>query len=208
MNNKKIALILLGAIIIMGAVGAYGVLTMQDYIFEQIPYTYTTYVSLPPDSPEGGSLGGYLNINGQGSNFNFDVAIPGAAKAYENRTDEGFLTYTEEGLNGTGKIESIDISLSTISGLIGGNFKELMVNTPLKGTLNMTCAGWDGNASFINEGAGLEGVFVINGVHTYWAGNFTMEIVDGRIALPAEYIWHPQGNPSKTTRVNKTFYLS
>lgn len=208
MNNKKIALILLGAIIIMGAVGAYGVLTMQDYIFEKIPYTYTTYVSLPPDSPEGGSLGGYLNIHGQGSNFNFDVAIPGAAKAYENRSDEGFLTYTEEGLNGTGKIESIDISLNTISGLIGGNFKEVMVNTPLKGTLNMTCAGWVGNASFINEGAGLEGVFVINGVHTYWAGNFTMEIVDGRIALPAEYIYHPQGNPSKTTRVNKTFYLS
>lgn len=208
MNNKKIALILLGAIIIMGAVGAYGVLTMQDYIFEKIPYTYTTYVSLPPDSPEGGSLGGYLNIHGQGSNFNFDVAIPGAAKAYENRSDEGFLTYTEEGLNGTGKIESIDISLSTISGLIGGNFKEVMVNTPLKGTLNMTCAGWVGNASFINEGAGLEGVFVINGVHTYWAGNFTMEIVDGRIALPAEYIYHPQGNPSKTTAVNKTFYLS
>lgn len=205
--SRKPLLILLGAVILLGVVGVYGLLNLPDLVFDQIPYNYQTYVSLPPNSPGEGSLGGYLTLEGKGRNFVFKTAIPGAQKAYANRGDMEFLAYTEEGLEGNGTIESLDVNLDTITSLIAGDFKGAVFNTPLSGLLDYRCAGWTGNGTFNNTGSEFTGTFIIEGVHTHWEGNFTFIQEGNRIKMPATYIYHPQGKPELTRNVTKVFYL-
>lgn len=187
--------------------GVYAAFNMQDWIFDQIPYNYDTYVSLPPNSPDEASLGGVLNLEGKGRNFNYQVVIPGASKAYAERGDMGFLTYTEEGLSGTGKIENLQVNLNTITSLITRDFKGALLKTPVSGVLEYSCAGWTGNGTFHNDGENFQGTFIIMGVHTYWGGNFTLQADGKRIKMPADYIYHPQGKPEQAQEVHKIFYL-
>ncbi|MDI6644156.1 MAG: hypothetical protein QME14_03785 [Methanobacteriaceae archaeon] len=206
--NKKVVvpIIIIVAVFLVG-VGIVFSGVADDMIFDMIPYNYTSFIDIPNNTAGGGSLGGYYNIQGKGRDFTFQVKIPGAQAAYANRGDTEFLAYTEEGLNGTGKIESIDININTLNSLIAGDLKGVIFETPMKGVLDYSCAGWTGDGTFNNNGTDFTGTFVINGMHTYWEGNFTLENDNGRILMPSEYILYPQGHPEQAKKVNMIFKL-
>jgi len=206
-KNVAIPIIIIVAVFLLG-VGIVFSGVADDIIFDQIPYNYTSYVSIPANSAGQGSWGGYYNIYGKGRNFKFDVKIPGAQKPYLERKDySDFLTYTEDGLNGTGKINEINLTYQTLISLIKGDFKGALFNTHLNGVFNITCAGWTGDGTFNNNGKNFTGTFRINGVHTYWQGNYSLVNEGDRIAVPAHYLFYPQGRPQQITKVNKTFYM-
>jgi hypothetical protein len=198
--NKKILILLAVSFIICGFLVLELEGNIEALLFGIIPYNYTSYVTLPA-SENTASYGGYYKIFGKGTDFNFEMALTGA----EDYNDP--LEYTKNGLNGTGKIDSIQITFDTIIDLISGNFKKALFDTKFSGTYNMNCAAWTGNGSFINGGKNFTGNFEINGVNTYWEGKFNL-IPDGnRIAVPASYLWHPQKSPEEITYVNKTYYM-
>ena len=146
-----------------------------------IPYNYTSHVWIPPNSANGGSLGGYYKIYGQGRDFNFQIKLPGAEKA------ESPLDYTKEGLNGTGRLDNIEITYNTIQALLSGDFKKAMFETKFSGNFNMTCAAWTGSGTFRSENGEVPGTFKIDGPLTDWEGTFNIKN-DQRIILTMDYI--------------------
>ena len=203
MNQKsKIAFLTLGILAILGIsiIGiAYG--GLDEVIFDQIPYNYSSYVSLPSNSPQGGSLGGYYNITGQGKDFKFFIKLPNAEQS------ESPLDYTPDGLNGTGHLDNLQINYETLIPLLKGDLKSAMFGTTFNGTYNMSCAAWVGNGTFSNNGNIFNGSFEINGQLTYWEGTFNLSSSDNRIIMNSDYILHPVNNSENIKRVNKTFYL-
>lgn len=177
--------------------------TIENFLFDQIPYNYTSYLSMPPNSPNDAPIGGYYKINGKGRDFNFRIVLPGA------EDQESPLDYTADGLNGTGKINNIGITYGTITSLLSGNFKNAMFNTKLDGTFTMACAAWTGYGNFRNDGQNFLGSFKIDGQMTDWEGklNFTQE--NNKIALKTDYILYPHDNktPNNIKEVKKTYYM-
>ncbi|MDZ4172294.1 MAG: hypothetical protein U1C19_09000 [Methanobacteriaceae archaeon] len=206
MNKKLKAIVLVFASILalfgIFALGiAYG--GLDEVIFEQIPYNYTSYVSLPANTPESGSLGGYYNITGKGKDFKFFIKIPNAEES------ESPLDYTPDGLNGTGHLENIHITMDTLMALYNKDLKSAMFNTEFNGTYNMSCAAWVGSGNFSNNGKLFNGSFEIIGQITYWKGTFNLTQEDTRIAMDSEFYLHPvaEKNPKNVRTVEKTFYI-
>ena len=177
--------------------------TIENFLFDQIPYNYTSYLSIPPNSPNDAPIDGYYKIYGKGRDFNFRIVLPTA----ENQ--ESPLDYTKDGLNGTGRINNIAITYSTITSLLSGNFKNALFNTRIDGIFNMTCAAWTGYGSFTNNGQNFTGNFKILGVKTDWEGKFDLIPENNTIALKADYMWYPHGNKADNSirKVKKTYYL-
>ena len=203
MNAKsKIAILIVGLLLVFSILGlgiAYG--GLDEVLFDQMPYNYTSYVLLPSNSPNTGSLSGYYNITGQGKDFKFFIKLPNAEDA------ESPLDYTPEGLNGTGHLDNIHITYNTVLYLFNKDLKGAMFHTIFNGTYNMSCAAWVGNGTFSNNGDVFNGSFEINGQLTYWEGTFNLTSQDNRIAMQSDYILHPVDKPENVKRVNKTFYL-
>lgn len=176
---------------------------LENFLFDQIPYNYTSYISIPPNHSNEAPIGGYYKIYGKGHNFNFRIVLPGA----ENQ--ESPLDYTADGLNGTGKINSIDMTYGTIISLVSGNFKEALFNTKFTGNYTLACAAWTGYGNFTNTGQNFIGNFKIDGVMTDWEGTFNLISVNNQIALKSDYIWYPHSNkiPNKIKKVKKTYYM-
>lgn len=175
----------------------------ENFLFDQIPYNYTSYLSIPPNSPDEDSIDGYYKLYGKGHDFNFSIVLPGA----ENQ--ESPLDYTADGLNGTGKINNIGITYDTITSLLSGNFKKALFNTKLDGNFTMACAAWTGYGNFTNIGQNFLGNFKINGVMTNWEGTFNLVPENNQIALKTDYILYPKNDKTSTTikEVKKTYYL-
>jgi len=202
--SLKITIPIFIAFIFISGVAAYGITSgnIENYLFDQIPYNYTSHIWIPPNSDKGGSLGGFYTIQGQGREFSFHMVLPGA------EGPESPLDYTSSGLDGTGKINSIHVTYNTINALLSKDLKKAMFGTIFNGTYNMSCAAWVGNGTFSNEGNGnLFGTFQINGLETYWEGNFTMKPEGNRIAVNSDYIWYPNKSPQNAKRVQKVNYM-
>ncbi|MGZ7136009.1 MAG: hypothetical protein ACXVHY_09035 [Methanobacterium sp.] len=172
----------------------------ENYLFNLIPYYYSSHVWMPPNT-NNASLAGYYTIYGLGKVFNFHLVLPGA----ENTNDP--LEYTAEGLYGTGTINNIYVTRKTINDLLSMKFKNAMFNTVFDGSYNMYCAAWKGNGTFFNHGENIEGTFQIFGPISYWEGNFTMKSLGNRIAVDSEYIWYDWVTPDRINLVNKTTYM-
>ncbi len=155
--KAKISLFII-LIFISGSL-AYGISSgnLQEVIFDNIRYNYTSHVWIPPNQQNGGSLGGFYTVYGKGHDFNFSIVLPGA----EN--EESPLDYTKDDLNSTGKINNIIITYQTITALLSGNLKGAMFNSIFNGTFNMSCASWTGYGNFSNDGQNFTGNFTING---------------------------------------------
>ena len=177
--------------------------TFEDLLFDQIPYNYTSHLSIPPNSPDAASIDGYYQIYGQGRDFNFRIVLPGA------EGEESPLDYTQDGLNGTGKINSISITYNTLISLLSGNFKKALFDTKLDGAFNMACAAWTGYGNFTNTGQNFLGNFKIDGVKTDWEGTFNLVAESDRIAFKTDYILYPHDNktPNNIKEVKKTYYM-
>lgn len=202
MVKSDIALAIVGILLIFGSLGfgvAYG--GLDELIFDQIPYNYASYVSLPANSPNAGSLGGYYNISGQGKDFKFFIKLPKAEDS------ESPLDYTPDGLNGSGHLDHIHITYNTLMHLLNSDLKSAMFDTVFNGSYNMSCAAWVGNGTFSNNGKIFNGSFEINGQLTYWEGTFILNMKDNRIVMDADYILHPVNSPEDVKRVKKTFYM-
>lgn len=192
------------AFIFISGVAAYGITSgnIENYLFDQIPYNYTSHIWIPPNTSTGGSLGGFYTIQGQGKEFTFHMVLPGA------EGPESPLDYTSSGLDGTGEIESIHVTYNTINALLSKDLVKAMFNTVFNGTYTMSCAAWTGNGTFSNEGKeNILGTFQINGLMTYWEGNFTMKPEGNRIAVYSNYIYYPNKLPEKAIRVSKVNYM-
>ena len=176
---------------------------LENFLFDQIPYTYTSYVTIPSNLPNVDPIGGYYKIYGKGHNFNFNIVLPGA----ENQ--ESPLDYTPDGLNGTGRINDIGITYNTLTALLSGNFKNALFNTKLDGTFTMACAAWTAYGSFSNNGQNFLGNFTINGQMTDFEGTFNMVRENNRIALKTDYIYYPSHNKNSNNikEVKKTYYM-
>jgi hypothetical protein len=202
--TEKRKLYVLVAVVISGFL-VLGVASsaIEGFLFDQIPYNYTSYLSIPPNSPDAASIDGYYKIYGKGSNFNFRIVLPGA------EDEESPLDYTADGLNGTGKLKDISITYGTIISLLSGNFKKALFNTKLAGNYTMACAAWTGYGNFTNNGQNFLGNFKIDGVETDWEGTFNLIPKNDQIALKMDYIWYPHDNKTSTNikKVIKTYYL-
>lgn len=201
MTPPKIALIIT-LIFISGAL-AYGIVSgnLEEAIFDNIPYNYTSHVWIPPNQEKSGSLGGFYTVYGKGKNFNFHISLPGAENG------ESPLDYTKDGLDGAGEINNITATYETIISLLSGNLKGAMFNTKFDGTYSMSCAAWTGTGNFSNDGQNFIGNFKINGPMTYWKGTFSLKQDGNRIKLQMNYIWHPNKNPEKAKNVQKIVYM-
>lgn len=200
MNFKKIILIIF--ILILGFL-TYGIASgsLEEIAFGSIPYNYTSHVWIPPNQENGSSLGGFYSISGKGEDFKFNIMLPGA----ENK--ESPLDYTKDGLNGTGHLNSIDITYNTITSLGSHDLKGAMFNTKFDGTFNMSCAAWTGNGSFSNNGQNLTGNFQINGPMTYWKGTFSVKEDGNRIKLQMNYVYYSNNNPQKAKNIHEVIYM-
>jgi len=204
--DRKIPIIAaLVAVLIITPVLAVEV--FDEAIFSQIPYSYTSYTSIPANKPGEGSLGRYYSINGRGRDFNFRIVLPGAENFDTHEVNGTRICYNESGLTGTGHIDEIDVTWNTIISLLRGDLKGAMFRTMLRGTYNMTCAAWTGGGAFINDGEKFRGNFTINGIETFFGGNFTLLEENNSIVIRADYIYHPQGKPGEAKRVRKDFYM-
>ncbi|MGB9980663.1 hypothetical protein [Methanobacterium sp.] len=174
--------------------------SLENFLFNQIPYSYTSYLSIPPNHPHEAPIGGYYKIYGKGHDFNFCIVLPGA------EDQESPLDYTADGLNGTGKINEIDITYNTIISLLSGNFKNALFNTKVDGNFTMTCAAWTGYGNFTNTGQNFLGNFKINGPISNWEGKFNLIPENNQIALKSDYIWYPH-NTLNIKEVKKTYYM-
>jgi hypothetical protein len=199
MDLKTVLPIFLAFILISGFAIANG--NVENLLFEQIPYNYTSHIWIPPNSNNSGSLGGYYSIQGQGKNFNFFILLPGAEEA------ESPLDYTKDGLNGTGKINNIHITYNTITALLSKDIKHAMFSTIFDGNYNMSCAAWTGYGTFKNDGTNLTGTFIINGQMTHWDGTFYMTPEGNRIALHTDFITYSNKSPEKAKRITKVTYM-
>lgn len=203
--NKKILI----PVIVLVAIAGLAMLEVTTgffsaMVFDQIPYSYSSKVWIPPTNPEDiseGSLGGYYKIDGKGRDFNFFLKLTGAEKS------ESPLDYTEDGLRGTGRIDEIKITPGTIYSLLNKDIKGAMFNTTFKGHMNLTCAAWTGKTYFQNDGTTFGGNFTIDGVMTDWVGNYTLKREGLRILGTSDFIYYPNNQTSKAKRVQKTYYL-
>jgi hypothetical protein len=200
MNFKKIFLIVI--VLIFGFL-AYGIASgsLEEAVFSSIPYNYTSHVWIPPNQQNGSSLGGFYSIYGKGENFNFTIMLPGA----ENK--ESPLDYTKDGLNGTGHLNNIGITYSTITSLWSHDLKGAMFNTKFDGAFNMSCAAWTGNGSFLNNGQNFTGKFMIDGPATDWKGTFNVKEEGNRIKLQMNYVYYPNNNPQKAKNIQEVIYM-
>ncbi|OEC86098.1 MULTISPECIES: hypothetical protein [Methanobacterium] len=201
MNPK--AYIIITAFISGFLILGLGINTIESMLFDQIPYNYTSYISMPPNHPNESHIGGYYKIYGKGRDFNFHIVLPGA----ENQ--ESPLDYTADGLNGTGKINNISITYGTLVSLLSGDFKNALFNTKLSGNYSMACAAWTGHGNFTTNGQNFLGNFKINGIKTDWEGTFNLVPENNRMALKADYIWyhHANKNDGSIRVVKKTYYM-
>ncbi len=176
---------------------------IEGILFDQIPYNYTSYLSIPSNSPDAASIDGYYKLYGKGRNFNFHIVLPGA------EDEESPFDYTQDGLNGTGKINDISITYGTIVSLLSGNFKEALFNTKIAGNYTMVCAAWTGYGNFTNTGQNFLGNFKISGLMTDWEGTFNLVPEDMHMALKTDYILYPHGNKTSENikEVKKTYYM-
>ena len=202
MTERKVYVLV--AVIISGFL-VFGIAssTLEGFLFDQIPYNYTSYLSIPSNSPDAASIDGYYKLYGKGRDFNFRIVLPGA------EDQESPLDYTADGLNGTGKIKDISITYGTITSLLSGDFKNALFNTKLAGNYSMACAAWTGYGNFTNNGQNFLGIFKISGVKTDWEGTFNLVPENDQIALKTEYILYPHGDkaPDSIKEVKKTYYL-
>ena len=175
----------------------------ENLLFDQIPFNYTSYVTVPPSIEGESSLSGYYQFIGKGRDFKFKIVLPGAEDV------EDPICYTKDGLNGTGKINSIDITSDTIMALLNGHFKDAIFNTKFDGVFNMQCAAWTGYGNFSNNGQNFPGNFKIVGAATDWEGTFNVIQENNRIALQADYIKYPhaQKTADKIQEFKKTYYM-
>ena len=173
---------------------------LMGFAFDQINYNYTGYASIPNDTPNGGSLGGFYNIKGKGQKFTFNLVMKGA----ENFEDP--LDYTSSGLTGNGNIDTINVTYNTLKDLLNHDFKSAMFQTPVTGHFNMSCAAWTGYSNFTNNGTDFIGYFKINGKDTVFQGTYQF-IPDGsRIDVKTSYVYYFVGE-TNTSQVNKTYYM-
>ncbi|MGB9980286.1 hypothetical protein [Methanobacterium sp.] len=200
MTFKKIFIIVL--VLIFGFL-AYGIASgsLEETVFSNMPYNYTSHVWIPSNYQNGSSLGGFYTIYGKGENFNFTIKLPGA------ETKESPLDYTKDGLNGTGHLNSINITYDTLTSLLSGHLKDAMFNTQFNGIFNMSCAAWTGNGSFSNKGQNLTGNFKIDGPMTNWNGTFNVKEDGNRIKLQMNYVWYPHKSPQKAKNVQEIIYM-
>lgn len=199
-KNVKIALIVI--FILFLTIGtASG--AIPDLIFNQVPYNYTGYASVPALSNNTGSLGGVCSIQGRGDKFNFYVIMPGA----ENYEDP--LCYTKDGLKGNGTIENLHVTYKTVLALLNRDFRTAMFQTIFTGRFNMSCAAWTGYGNFSNNGTSFPGSFKIDGPDTDFEGTFKLTQESNRIAIKSDYICYPHANrtPENTRHVNQTYYV-
>ncbi len=199
---KKVCMLI--AIIISGfLISGIASGVFENFLFDQIPYNYTSYLSIPPNSPNESSIDGYYKIYGKGRDFNFRIVLPTA----ENQ--ESPLDYTKDGLNGTGRINNIDITYNTIISILSGNLKDALFNTEIDGIFSMNCAAWTGYGNFTNNDRNFVGNFKIIGVKTDWEGKFNFVPENNKIALKADYIWYHHANKTDGSikKVKKTYYL-
>lgn len=200
--KHKVMLPLIVMIILISGFAAYELSqnSLEVILFDMIPYNYTSGVWIPPTSDNRGSLGGYYNIYGQGRDFTFQIKLPGAEKA------ESPLDYTEEGLNGTGRLDSIEITYNTIQALLSGNFKNALFETKFSGNFNMACAAWTGSGTFKSVAGTIPGTFNIDGPITDWEGTFNITN-DKRIILTMDYVHYPNGQKNKAQKSTDIIYM-
>ena len=129
------------------------------------------------------------------------MKLPGAEEA------EGPLDYTRDGLDGTGRINNIEITFNTIHALLSGNFENALLETEFSGNLNMTCAAWTGTGTFSSEGGEMNGTFKIKGTITDWDGTFDIIKDNNRFVLRMDYIHYPIGQKNKAQSAYDIIYI-
>ncbi len=201
MENKIIIPVLAAFILISGFI-IYELTqnNLEEIVFDQLTYNYTSSIWIPPISDKGGSLGGYYKINGVGRDFTFMIKLPGAEKA------ESPLDYTSDGLKGTGRLKSIEVTPNTILALINGDLRKAMFETRYSGNFNMSCAVWTGKGTFSSENGAIPGTFKIDGPMTDWEGTFKIKN-DDRIVLTMDFIYYPNGEKNKAKRNKDIIYM-
>lgn len=204
--NQKITILAVVLLVSFSTIAALEVTqgTISGYVFDQIPYNYTSKVWIPPinaSDPNSASLGGFYKINGKGKDFNFFLKLSGAEKS------ESPLDYTADGLKGTGRIDEIKVTPGTIYALLNKDVKGAMFNTTFKGHMNLTCAAWTGQTYFQNDGKTFTGNFTIDGVMTDWEGTYTLKKEGFRIFGVSDFIYYPNNQRSAAKSVQKTYYL-
>jgi len=200
--ENKIIIPIIAAFILISAFTVYEMAqgNVEEIVFDKLTYNYTSHIWIPPNSAKGGSLGGYYKIHGVGPDFKFQIKLPGAEKA------ESPLDYTSDGLNGTGRLTSIEVTPNTIKALISGDLRKAMFETKYSGNFNMTCAAWTGKGAFSSENGTIPGTFKIDGPMTDWEGTFNL-INRDRIILTMDYIYYPNGQKNKAKKLNDTIYM-
>jgi hypothetical protein len=174
----------------------------DGFLFEKVPYNYTMSAVIPSNSDATASLNGFFNVNGLGKNFNFHMMLPGAEKA------ESPLDYTSNGISGTGKVETIDITFDSVKSIFTMNLANAVFNTKLSGVFNMSCAAWTGNGTFVNDGKNFTGNFTINGQETNYLGNYSLQKENNRIIIISDYgYWHAYRNDYTPIYVHNVMYL-
>ena len=202
MKKKYIIIILLVATIGSICILEYSMGTFSALTFDQMKYSQSSKVTLPPSTPGGSYLGGSYDINGTGRDFNILLALSGAEKS------ESPLDYTSDGLKVKGHVDMIKVTPQTINSLLlQKDTKTAMFNTILSGNMNMTCAAWNGTSQFENNGANFNGTFFINGVVTDWEGNYTLTLEEGRIVITADYFYWSKKTPENKKLLHSVYYL-
>jgi len=201
--QKKYLIIILVVAAAIGSIGLleYTIGTVSALTFDQMKYSHSSQVTLPPSTPGGSYLGGSYELNGTGRDFNMLLVLSGAEKS------ESPLDYTSDGLKVKGHIDMIKVTPQTINYLIQKDLKTAMFNTILNGHMNMTCAAWTGTSKFQNDGENFNGTFFIDGVYTDWDGNYTLTMEEGRIVITADYIYYPKDKPKEADDVHSVYYL-
>lgn len=201
--QKNYVIIILVVAVAIGSIGIleYTMGTVSALTFDQMKYSHSSQVTLPPVTPGGSYLGGSYELNGTGRNFNILLVLSGAEKS------ESPLDYTSDGLKVTGHIDMIKVTSPTINYLLQKDLKGAMFNTIFNGNMNMTCAAWNGTSQFQNNGKNFNGTFFINGVYTDWEGNYTLTREEGRLVITADYIYYPKDKPEEADDLHSVYYL-
>ena len=201
--NKKIVITSIIVVFIMVFLLLVATQPVFDgFLFEKVPYNYTMSAVIPSNSDATASLNGFFNVNGLGKNFNFHMMLPGAEKA------ESPLDYTSNGISGTGKVETIDITFDSVKSIFTMNLANAVFNTKLSGVFNMSCAAWTGNGTFVNDGKNFTGNFTINGQETNYLGNYSLQKENNRIIIISDYgYWHAYRNDYTPIYVHNVMYL-
>lgn len=201
MQKKYIALIVVAVVIAGIGVLEYTQGTVSALAFDQMKYTYSSHVVIPPLTSNGSYIGGYYIINGTGRDFKMLVVLPGA------ESTESPLDYTADGLQITGHIDSIKVTPDTLTSLYQKKVKNAMFNTTFTGHMNMSCAAWTGTSQFQNDGEHFTGTFHINGVMTDWDGNYTLVTDASRIMIISDYVYYAKNQTQNKKSLHSVYYL-